>query len=221
MTAAAVATRRRKPAHLPSRVRWARSALAALAAGAIGGCAGITNPYQSKGTARTPTVGLRSAPPTAASADSGDPAPERSGTIPASAGATQNRLAIGAASRSPEVALERYAELYVNWTAADVTARQRELASISLGQARVQALQAAASAAADTQLLESRVANSGTVVAITHGQGPAAGDWVIVTREQTTGQGDYAGLPPTLHVIYAQLIATPHGWIVIRWQAEN
>lgn len=219
MTADAV-TRGRKPARLPSIVRWAPLALAALAAGGLGGCAGITNPYQPKGTARTPTAGLTSTS-TTAPADSGDPAPERGGTIPASVGATQNKLANGAASRSPESALERYAELYVNWTAADVTARQRELASISLGQARAQALQAAASAAADTQLPKSRVANSGTVVAIARGQGSAAGDWVVVTREQTTGQGDYAGLPPTLHVIYAQLTATAHGWIVIRWQAEN
>ena len=83
-----------------------------------------------------------------------------------------------------------------------------ELAAISLGQAKAQALQAAASAARDTQLLKSRVANGGSVVAITRGRGPAAGEWVLVTREQTTGQDDYAGLPPTLHVIYAQLTDT-------------
>jgi hypothetical protein len=131
------------------------------------------------------------------------------------------KLAIGAARRSPEAALERYGELYINWTAADVAARQRELAAISLGQAKAQALQAAASASRDTQLLKSRVANGGSVVAITRGRGPAAGEWVLVTREQTTGQGDYAGLPPTLHVVYAQLTAAANGWIVTRWQAEN
>ena len=102
-----------------------------------------------------------------------------------------------------------------------MAARQRELAAISLGQAKAQALQAAASAAHDTQLLKSRVANGGSVVAITRGRGPAAGDWVLVTREQTTGQGDYAGLPPTLHVIYAQLTDTANGWIVTRWQPAN
>jgi hypothetical protein len=220
MTPAAT-TRPWNPTRLPSRVRWARTALAAIAAGAIGGCAGITNPYQSKGPARTATIGSTSTSTTTPPADSGDPAPERGGTIPSSARAAQNKLEIGATSRSPAAALERYAELYVNWNAADVTARQRKLASISLGQARAQALQAAASAAGDTRLLKSHVANSGTVVAITRGRGPAAGEWVIVTREQTTGQGDYAGLPPTLHVIYAQLTATPEGWVVIRWQAEN
>ena len=44
---------------------------------------------------------------------------------------------------------------------------------------------------------------------------------MLVTREQTTGQGDYAGLPPTLHVIYAQLTATANGWVVTRWQPQN
>ena len=212
-------TARRHPAHARVRRSWARTALVVLAAGALGGCAGITNPYQSTGTTRTPTAASTST--TTAPADSGDPAPERGGTIPSSARAAQTKLAIGAASRSPEAALERYAELYVNWTAANVAARQRELAAISVGQARAQALQAAASAAHDTQLLKSRVADGGTVVAITRGRGPAAGDWVLVAREQTTGQGDYAGLPPTLHVIYAQLAHTANGWIVTGWQAEN
>jgi hypothetical protein len=202
-----------------ARGAWTRSAFVLLAAGAIGGCAGIGNPYQSTSTARTPAVTSTST--TAASADAADPAPERGGIIPPSARAAQTALARGATTRSPQAALERYANLYVNWTAADVTARQRELASISLGQARAQALQAAASAAGDTQLRKSRVANSGSVVAITRGRGPAAGEWVLVTREQTSGQGDYTGLPPTLHVIYAELAATPKGWVVTQWQAAS
>jgi hypothetical protein len=209
----------RTSARLPIRSGWARTTLIVLAAGALGGCAGITNPYQSTATTRTPTVTATST--TTAPADSGDPGPERGGTIASSARAAQTKLAIGAASRSAEAELERYAELYVNWTAAAVAARQRELAAISLGQAKAQALQAAASAASDTQLLKSRVANIGTVVAIARGRGPAAGDWVLVTREQTTGQGDYAGLPPTLHVIYARLADTANGWIVTGWQPEN
>ena len=82
---------------------------------------------------------------------------------------------------------------------------QDQLAAISLGQARAQALQAAASYGHDSTLQASQVANTGTVVAIAPGQGPAAGWWVIVTRETTTGEGDYAGLPPTDHVTDAQV----------------
>ena len=119
-----------------------------------------------------------------------------------------DRLGAGAGRTTPKTPLARYAELYVNWTAADVAANQRQLAAISLGQARAQALQAAASLARDPELTKSAVSNTGSVVAIAPGQGAATGLWVVVTREQTIGKGDYAGLPPTLHVIYVQL--DPH-----------
>lgn len=194
----------------------ARAVLALLAAGGVGGCGGIANPYQTTGAPSTPTTGT-----TTTRADSGDPAAERGGTIPPSAGAAQSRVAIGAASDSPRAALKRYAELYVNWTASDVTTRQRLLASMSLGQARAQALQAAASAGHDKQLLKSRVANTGSVIAISRGEERANGQWVVVTLERTHGQGEYTGLPPTLHVIYAQLTETTSGWVVSEWQPKN
>jgi hypothetical protein len=111
--------------------------------------------------------------------------------------------------------------LYVNWPAFDVVARQRQLASISLGQARAQALQAAASAQSDPLLTRSRVVNTGQVVAVATGQGPARQEWVVVTREQTTGEGDYAGLPPTLHVTYATVVQTRAGWVVNSWSPQN
>ncbi|MGO9750786.1 MAG: hypothetical protein ACLP22_04590 [Solirubrobacteraceae bacterium] len=69
----------------------------------------------------------------------------------------------------------------------------------------------------DSTLAESQVTNSGQVVAIAPGLAGAAADWVVVTREHTTGQGDYQGLPATLHVTYAQLTHTPAGWIVTSW----
>ena len=190
---------------------------ALLVAGELAGCAGIANPYQANGTATRTTSTPRATTP----ADAGDPTPERNGTVPPRQQAAIDRLSAGAARTSPQVALTRYAQLYINWTAAHVAADQRQLAAISLGQARAQALQAAASLARDPDLTNSAVSNTGSVVAITAGQGAAAGLWVLVTREQTTGQGDYAGLPPTLHVIYAQLTATANGWVVTRWQPQN
>jgi hypothetical protein len=153
--------------------------------------------------------------------DSADPPHERGGTTPVRARAVQNTLAPGAAQPTPQAALGRYAELYVNWSAPDVVARQRQLASISLGQARAQALQAAASAQHDTLLTRSKVTNAGEVVAIASGEGAAAGEWVVVTREETTGTGDYAGLPLTLHVIYARLTRTRTGWLVSSWSPQN
>jgi hypothetical protein len=201
-----------------ARVRARRVAVtlvALLVAGELAGCAGIANPYQTASTA------TKSTSTAATPADTGDPTPERNGSVPGHDQGVIDHLGAGAGRTSPQAALARYAELYVNWTAAGVAANQRQLAAISLGQARAQALQAAASFARDPELTKSAVSNTGSVVAIAPGQGAAAGLWVVVTREQTIGNGDYAGLPPTLHVIYALLTRTASGLVVTRWQPEN
>lgn len=203
-----------------ARVRARHAAVtlvALLVAGELAGCAGIANPYQTASIATHTT----STPTAAAAADAGDPSPERNGSVSAREQAATVRLSATAGSTSPEAALARYAALYVNWTATGVAANERQLAAISLGQARAQALQAATSLARDPELTKSAVSNTGSVVAIAPGQGAAAGLWVVVTREQTNGKGDYAGLPPTLHVIYAQLTRTTNGLVVTRWQPEN
>lgn len=203
-------------------MRRVRLPVAALLAVLIAGC-GFSNPYQSS-TRRPPAA---STTPTATStssttaADGADPPSERGGTIPKSAQAAQATLAAGATAATPQAALERYANLYINWQAATVAAHQRQLASISLSQARAQALQAAASAARDPQLTHSQVANHGQLIAITPGAGAATADWVLVTGEHTTGQGNYGGLPPTLHVTYAQVTHTPSGWVVSQWSPQT
>ena len=193
--------------------------IALAATVALAGC-GITDPYQAHqpaGDAATTTTTTATPPPP----DAGDPAPERGGTIPKSAAAAQSKLAQNAGSATPQAALERYAQIYLNWTASRVVAIQQQLAAISLGQARALAQQAAASASRDAQLTGSGIANSGEVVSLARGEGAAAGQWVIVTSELTSGGGDYAGLPPTLHIIYANLTNTPGGWVVNGWQPQN
>ena len=194
-------------------------ALAATVAVALAGC-GIGDPYQGRqpaGAAATTTTRTAAPPPP----DSGDPVPERGGTIPKSAAAAQSKLTQNAGSATPQAALERYAQIYLNWTASRVVAIQQQLAAISLGQARALAQQAAASASRDAQLTQSEISNSGQVVSLAPGQGAAAGQWVIVTSELTSGGGDYAGLPPTLHIIYAKVTNTPSGWVVNAWQPQN
>jgi hypothetical protein len=150
-----------------------------------------------------------------------DPAPERGGTIPTASVHVQASLAASAGRPTPTSALARYAHLYVNWTASDVADHETKLASISLGSARAQALQAAASYRHDSTLSRSEVANTGTVIAITRGEGAAASDWVVVTRETTTGKGDYEGLPAELHVTYAQLTKTATGWVISSWSPQT
>jgi hypothetical protein len=187
--------------------------LSLLGVVALAGC-GISDPYTAKQSATTSA----SAPVTTVT--DADPAPERGGTIPAPARAAQTRVAADAAQQTPQAALERYARLYVNWTADRVAGIQRELASLSMGQARAQALQAAGSYTRDQTLAQSNVANSGHLVAITPSV-PTPGQWVLVTSEQTSGTGEYAGLPSTLHVIYAQVTRTPSGWVVSEWAPQN
>lgn len=193
--------------------------LAASAAVALAGC-GLTDPYTAKQSSRSVPSSTSTSSTKSAVATDADPNPERGGTIPASARATQSQLGPGAGEPSPESALERYARLYVNWSAPTVAADQRELAAISVDQARAQALQAATSYAHDHTLQQSGVANSGHVVAIASSI-TTLGQWVIVTSEQTTGKGDYAGLPPTLHVTYAQVTRTSSGWVVSVWAPQN
>jgi hypothetical protein len=195
--------------------RAPRFALALTLAVALVGC-GIKDPYAGRALRTTTTSTSTSTTPQA-----GDPVPERGGTIPSGAQSTQQQLAARAGARTPQAALSRYAQLEINWNAGDVGRDQRELAAISLSQARAEALQAAASDGRDGFLQHSKVANSGTVVSIAQGQAAAAGRWVIVTSESTTGAGAYAGLPAALHVTYATLTRARSGWIVETWQPQN
>ena len=199
------------------RQHTASMLLAASAAVALAGC-GLSDPYTAKQPSSSVTTSTSTTPSTTTT--TADPVPERGGTIPAGARATQSQLAAGAGWPTPQSALEQYARLYVNWSARTVADDQRKLAAISVDQARAQALQAAARYAQDQTLLQSGVANSGHVVAITSSI-VTPGQWVLVTSEQTTGKGDYAGLPPTLHVTYAQVTRTSTGWVVSEWAPQN
>jgi hypothetical protein len=186
----------------------------------LGGC-GLIDPYTSQHSAITSTSRSPSSTSTTPTVRDFDPAPERGGTLPDAAQAAQKKLVSGAAAVTPQAALERYTNLDINWTAKTVASIQDQLAAMSVGQARAQALQAAASYGNDSTLQSSQVANAGTVVAIAPGQGSAAGWWVIVTRETTTGQGDYAGLPATDHVTDAQVEHTHHGFVVSAWSPQG
>jgi predicted small lipoprotein YifL len=186
----------------------------------LAGC-GLTDPYTSQHPPTTSISTSTTTTSTTATATNADPGPERGGTIPNAAQAAQNNPAAGAGRPTPQAALERYANLDINWTAHTVAGIQDQLAAISVGEARAQALQAAASYGHDRTLQASQVANTGTVIAIAPGQGSAAGLWVIVTRESTTGEGDYAGLPPTDHVTDAQVEHTQHGFVVSAWSPQS
>ena len=196
------------------RLRALAALLLILLAGGLAGC-GLSDPYTARGPRPTTAPSV-----TTTTVGNADPAPERGGTIPGPVRAQQGRVGAGAAQPTPQAALRQYARLYVNWAADNVAAQQRELASLSTGQARAQALQAAASYGRDQTLLKSGVANSGQLVAITPSL-TTSGQWVLVTSEHTMGKGDYSGLPATLHVIYAETTRTPKGFVVSQWSPQN
>lgn len=187
---------------------------------ATAGC-GITDPYHSRTVRPRPSAARPQTTATTTPADAGDPVPERGGTVPATAQATHQTVTDRAAASTAQAAVERYARLDINWRASTLVAQQRQLAQISLGQARAVALQAAAGAARDPELIRSHVVNRGQIVAVTPGAGPAGGRWVIVTAETTTGTDDYSALPAAIHVTYAQVTHTASGWIVSQWSPQN
>lgn len=124
---------------------------------------------------------------------------------------------------SPLLAVEAFANGYINWTAATVTGRMRGLAALSIGQARAAMTLAAAQTAQDYELRRGGIANSGTVEAIAPVRGQRD-QYAVVTRELTTASGTdaYRGLRPAWHVALAKVTpATAGGWLVSNWQPEN
>ncbi len=184
-------------------------AAAVLSGGLLAGC-GLHDPGATYYSAAAHPVSKAEVNPT--------PVPERGGTIPQSA---KPQLAADAASASPAAALKRYANLACNWTAANVAARQRRLVSDSLGQARANAQQALAELAADRTLAANSIVNRCQVVSIAPEAGPANHQWVVVLEQSTTGAANYASLPATLHVVYANTTHQPGGFLVSRWSAQN
>jgi hypothetical protein len=184
---------------------------------ALAGC-GLSDPYEhqqaqsTSSTTRSSTstsTGRTVVPPTS-STTAGNPGERDEGaTLP-----NHLRLGAGVAAPTAQAALERFARLYINWTAGKLPARSRQLAKLATGQAQSQALALAARA---TVLARYQVSNSGTVTAIAPGQGPQQGRWAVVSNELTTGTGPYLGLPATSHVTWATVIHTPHGFVIDGW----
>lgn len=121
---------------------------------------------------------------------------------------------------TPVAALEAFVRLYSNWTYRTVVAHQRRLASIAVGAARLAERQAAASSTTDGTLTRGRIWNRGQIISIARDR-HRAGMWVIVTREQTGGDSEYAGLPASFHVTLARLAHMAGGYAVSEWSPQG
>jgi hypothetical protein len=198
--------------------RWPAATTAVLAL-ALAGCASTT---VSAPLGRSIAAGPpRTAPVVATPAPVGDPPAERDGTIPAAAALAENSVSRAGLASSPQAALRRYALAYINWRASDLREREQQLAAMSIGAAKLTAEQTAASESGTAALVANDVANSGQLVAIAPGERPDAGQWVIVTQEQTSGTGVYAGLPTAPHVTLAQVRHLRNGWAVSAWNPAS
>jgi hypothetical protein len=202
------------------RHRSAHALTAAALAVALTGC-GITNPYSARTHTPPAETTTQTSPPVSSTTADPTPVHERNGTISPAAAASQHALANDAAASTPQAALRTYVLLYINWTSKTVAVNQRRLAAISLAGARAQALQAAMSYGSDSVLQTSQLRNAGQVLSISRGRASAAGSWVVVTRESTTGSGDYQGLPAQDHVYLAQLTHVNSGWVISAWTPKT
>jgi hypothetical protein len=180
----------------------------------LAGCGGST-PNHLTPLGRSLTARAQSSSETPA--PRGDPPAERGGTVPSAQIASENGLRRGVMSRSPQAALRQYALVYTNWRASALLARERQLAALAIGPARLAAEQAMASQSGAMSLAVHHVENRGVVLTIAPGEGRARGRWVVVTEELTTGTGPYAGLPRTLQVTLAQAVQVKSGWLVREW----
>ena len=168
------------------------------------GC-GLSDPYDAATTSRAAT---RPAAQTIGPGEHDGPTPELARNLAARAG-----------QATPAAALSGYGWRYVNWSWQTVSADERRLAAVSVGQAHAQAL--AAAARPQPTLARYAVHNQGEVVAIARGQGTERGKWAVITNEHTSGDGPYQGLPATSHVTWATVQHDGQRWLVSGWYPGN
>lgn len=132
-----------------------------------------------------------------------------------------SRSALADASASPKAAIERFAQLYVNWSARTLAEHQRELAAVSVGEASSAEAAAAAHTPGDYELRRSHLANQGQLVAVSPTIPPRPGSYMVVTRERTTGTGLYDQLRASYHLTIATVQRIPGGWAVSQWHPQN
>ena len=140
---------------------------------------------------------------------------EREGSTP-----PQRQAAPLAPAPSPQSAVERFADGYINWSYQTLAADEQHLAASAVGEARASELQARQQTERDSALARGRVFNTGTVVTVAPVKGAGGNVWACVTSEQTGGQGEYTALAAAYHVTLATVTRVPGGWAVRSWRPE-
>ncbi len=146
--------------------------------------------------------------------------PQSAGEPPAPAAPSPSSERPVEVRRTPQAALAAFSHIYSNWTYRTLSDRQRTLALMSVGAARLAEQQAAASSRADTTIRAGRIWNSGQIISIAEDQA-RPGTWAIVTRERTGGSTQYQGLPASYHLTLARLAPVAGGYAVSEWLPQN
>jgi len=191
-----------------------RICAAALAIATVVGLGGCTDPYSKTDTTPAPKT---------TTTDAGVTQAQRTGEYPTGTDSVpEPPPATGGLGDSPTATLERFAHLYVNWTATTVADQLDRLARASTGQAAQDLAEAAARTRGDYELRRGGVFNRGTVRTIAADRGHPD-RYVVVTLESTGAKSrDYEGLKPAYHVTLAQVKRAADGsWTVSSWQPQN
>lgn len=141
---------------------------------------------------------------------------ERPGTVPKAA----KPAGPSHPAASPEQAVERFADSYINWTWQTLATDQAQLAASAVGEARASEEQAIQQTTRDTPLKRAEIYNSGVIVAVGRLRGGHSNEWVIDTREQTGGNSEYAGLQAAFHITLAAVSRVRGGWAVSAWRPQ-
>lgn len=135
------------------------------------------------------------------------------------------RTPVAEPSATPQLAVERFAVLYINWDYRTLAGIQRRLAASAVGEASAMNARAAARTPADYELRGGRVTNRGQIVALTDTRSTQTGaserHLVLVTFEHTTGGRVYDELRPAYHVTLATARRVQGGWAVSRWEPQT
>jgi hypothetical protein len=183
-----------------SRLR-APAITTALATLALAGC---SNPD----TAPSPVGQTRSVLPGTAGEPDAPPAPSAAAQAPVDV------------APNPAGAIRAFAERYMNWSYRTLSAQQRTLAAEAVGPARLAEQQAAATTQSDSTITRGHIHNSGVLTSVSPDLAKP-GSWVITTREETSGDPEYQGVPAAYHVTLAQLAPVPGGYAVKQWLPQS
>jgi hypothetical protein len=169
--------------------------LAALVAAALLAGCGLSNP-------NTAQLGTSTAPSSS------------SASIASTTTAPQSAAAVG--GTTPQATIRQYAGLWCNWTTTDLLSHETQMAALSVGRARKQALLAAGTQAPPS----SSVTNTCTIESIAPGRSLAAGRWVLVTAAQTADAATPSATP-LYHVTYITLARRSGHYLISSWEPQS